>query len=262
VRAWLDGTKVGWAGFKPYGVADNFEMLYADIWASNKTEVCKGQRRRGIAQAMYGHLKAFGFSVAPAPVLLDEGRDLWIHGLDPNIAITDFPPFGNRPVRTPMLPLPPVTSDAQLSVIMARFDVERTMYNQLFSGKEDRKALISNLSGDVFKQAREALQPWYVDVDEALGRILSDSTNVDGIIAALSASPSEYGQLKADGRKRLFAKFRKEPRPSDADVRGPISAAISAFTVMARQDDARLKCTYEADCVYWIGRTINVPREE
>ena len=73
---------VGHLCLRPYGIADNGHLVRTGIWAASGVTVHRNWCRRGVATALYAHIKSFNYPISPAPVLTSQGIELW-RQLDP-----------------------------------------------------------------------------------------------------------------------------------------------------------------------------------
>ncbi|NUB11278.1 hypothetical protein GAY28_00335 [Azospirillum brasilense] len=223
------------------------------------TEVPKAWQRRGVAKTIYAHLKAYGFKIAPAPVLLPEGRKLWTGGLDPNVHKEDVPGHGRFAVRKPPLSLPEERHDDQLAELLARFDVPKSLWECLWSPKE-RRAFAAKQEGEVYAILRAALIDTYTDADEALAELLNDSRADEIVAELLMREPVRFGELKDPPPGGIRGLFRRAP-VGPKGILEPLRQARKAFADLLREDDRRHRCTYDDDCKAWIGRTIRDPTD-
>lgn len=260
VRVWHRGQILGKAIVKRYGVADNYEMTHPTIWASGKTDVPDEWQRRGVAKTIYAHLKGFGFLIAPAPVLLGDGRKLWTRGLDPNISSAEGSDGRRVTIRDPQIDLPPARHDDQLAELLARFDVPETLRDRLKPPKE-RRDFVAGLEGEVYAVLRAALADTFADPDEALAELLNEYGADEAVAELLAKEPARFGALKKPPPTGFWGWCRRPPE-GPKDILVPLKMARKTFTETLRADDERHRCTYEDDCKAWIGRTIRVPTDE
>lgn len=260
VRVWHGRELIGWANFKRYGVADNYDMAFPTIWASGMTEVPKAWRSRGVAKTIYAHLKGYGFKIAPAPVLLPEGRKLWTEGLDPDVSKEDVPGHGFVAVHKHPLPLPPTRHNGQLAELLARFEVPKTLRERL-KPLEKRREYVAGLEGEVYVVLRAALAATFADPDEALALLLNDFRADEAVAELLAKEPAQFGELKNPPSTGFLSRFRRPPE-GPKDILVPLKMARKTFTETLLADDERHRCTYEDDCKAWIGRAIRVPTDE
>ncbi|PWC92935.1 hypothetical protein [Azospirillum sp. TSO5] len=260
VRVWFRGQRIAKAHFKRYAVGDNYDMTFPTIWASGKTDVDDDWQRRGVAKTIYAHLKGYDFKIAPAPVLLSEGRKLWTGGLDPNVSKEDVPGHGRFAVRKPPLPLPPPQHDGQLAELLARFEVPTTLRERLKPQKK-RRDFVAGQAGEVYAVLRAALADTFADPDEALALLLNDFRADEAVAELLAKEPAQFGELKNPPPSGFRGWFRRAPE-GPKDILVSLKMARKTFTETLLADDERHRCTYEDDCKAWIGRTIRVPTDE
>lgn len=260
VRVWCRGERIGWANFKRYAVGDNYDLAYPTIWASSKTDVPDEWQRRGVARTIYAHLKGYDFKIAPAPVLLPEGRKLWTCGLDPNVSKEDVPGHGRFAVRKPPLPLPPPQHDGQLAELLARFEVPKTLRERL-KPLEKRREFVAGQTGEVYVVLRAALAATFADPDEALAVLLNEYGSDEAVADLLAKEPARFGKLKNPPSGGFRGLFRRAPE-GPKGILAPLKLARADFAGTLRADDLLHRCTYDDDCTEWIGRTIRVPLDE
>jgi hypothetical protein len=248
VQAWKGGKVAGKAYFTRYGVADGHDMTHPTVWSSSKTDVEADWRRRGVAQAIYGHLKHFGYPVTPAPVLLWEGQVLWTAGLDPDIAMVGAGSFSRgRPVRNPPLPPPPHRDTLDPEGFVGRFDTEKTLGARFFGESRD---VVSKLVGEPFVEFRSRLGEVFEDPDGAFATLLMSHVDDEATVAELLSKPKAYGNVKPVG---LFGWLARRRKKALAPVTEMLPEVLAAWRRLKRKDDERLRCRFGDDCHKWLG---------
>lgn len=248
VQAWKGGMVVGKANFTRYGVADGHDMTHPTVWSSSKTDVEGAWRRRGVAQAMYGHLRYFGYTIAPAPVLLWEGQELWTRGLDLNISMAGATCFSRGvPVRNPPLLAPPIREGVDLSGLLERFEVEKTI-GARFVGH--CREVAASLSMEPFTEFRRRLGAVFTDPDEAFVSVLWSHLDHGMVAAELLSKPRLYGTVRAFG---LFGRLLRRRRKALAPAAEMVALVRGTWRHLKQKDEERLRCRYQDDCSEWLG---------
>lgn len=248
VQAWMGRTVAGKAYFTRYGVADGRDMTHPTVWSSGKTEVEPDWRRRGIAQAIYGHLKHFGYTVAPAPVLLWEGQVLWTAGLDANIAMVGATSFiRGKPARNPQLPSPPHRDTLDPESFVGRFETEKTLGARIFGESRD---VVSKLVSEPFAEFRSRLGEVFDDPDGAFATLLRSHLNCGMVAAELLSRPKTYGEVKPVG---LFGWLTRRRRTALVPAAKMLPEVLAEWRLLNRRDEERLRCRFGDDCREWLG---------
>lgn len=259
VRVWRVGELIGMAYFMRYAVADNYDMAYPTVWASGCTDVVKEWRRRGAAKTIYAHLKGYGYTIAPAPILLGDGEDLWTCGLDPHIKREAE--AGRRVmVRDPQIAPPPTRHDDQLPGLLTRFRVTKSLQERLWRPQE-RRVFVSSLEGEVYDFLRGELAATFHDPNGALAELLADCRADIAVAEMLAKQPGQYGSLRKPRPRGILGWLRRRPAGPN-NILEPLKMARDNYAGLLSADDHVHRCTYVEDCKDWVGRKIRVLSNE
>ncbi len=121
VLVYFEGEETGSARFRPYAVEDG-GLSHPGIWSVAYINVMPHWQRQGVAKAIYSHMKAFGYQLSPAPVIVSQkAMDMW-EGFDPRLSFNDSSSSPKKITCADPMALPIIADwDQEVEQVKSRF---------------------------------------------------------------------------------------------------------------------------------------------